>query len=325
MAHPALLSPAVATLLSNTFLSNTSAEEAGRIAGKLMGSGMLAIALIAGIVVAIKSAGKPEVNGKGAYALVFAFVTWLIALSFGTFDAAKNRVAAVLGSLSLFTFAIIAVVLATVALLEMANNQRQQKKGQAIWALVLAAISGLAVGVGFMKGLMTRSNAEKELVVSKSSNGEVREYPELNYTFKVPDEPWQELNAKKLNKQASFAVRRADPEVYLIVIAEKGGEDMTSEALDEISQANTEKVAKKSTVSWEKAHKIHGLDGYAHRIDATVDKQEFTYVVWALAHQGYLYQVVAWGNSRDADQVESHAMKAFKNFNVIKADESPPL
>lgn len=309
-----------------TLLLDTSAEEASRAIGRFIGSGMFALVLCVGIVVAANSARKSEVNGKGAYALVFAFLSWIVALAFGAFELAKNRTAAVLGGFVLFIFAIVAIVLGTIALLEVASKPSRQKKGQAIWALVLASITGLAFGGGFVKGLLTRAKADKELVEAKASvAGELREYPELNYTFKIPDEPWQELNAKKLNAQASFAVRRSEPEIYIIVIAEKNPGEMTSEALDEISQANLEKVAKASNLKWEKPLKIHGLDGYAHRIDAKVNKQDFTYVVWALAHGGYLYQVVAWGLASDGDEVESQAMKTFKSFNVIKTDDSPPL
>lgn len=282
--------------------------------GGLFWAMMLAVAVFA----ILKSAQKPDSNRKGAWALAFSFVAWIAASVFGALGGEKSQLVSIVFSLFLFTAVVIAIVLGILALIEIPRQQPRPKRTQAIWAIVLAAIMGASLLIGVFSAVLERSRADKELVAEHSKAGELREFPELNFRFRVPDDPWQELNAHKLNPVASVAVRRSDPEIYMILIAEKGGEGTTSEALDEISQANVEKSATNTDVKWEKPMKVNGLPGHGHRMDALLKGSKFTYVAWVLAYEGHLYQLITWGPASAADKIESEAQRLFKNFEVLR-------
>ena len=252
----------------------------------------------------------------------------LIGLLVGVVDIMPRQIiphGSVLGILIFAAMLILMISGAVVAIIGLTEYKKQpgytQGRAQAITAITLSVISLTLMIFGFYLGFSKRlqtlpSTSGMEL---PTASGTTREFKELNFKFKVPQKPWVEVNAKKINRDAAFALTNGNLQTFFMIIAEKVGieKDISASTLAEVSRGNLRGVSNSITFSDEKSQTVNGLTGLRFSGDAQIRNQYITYDFWLCSHNGFFYQLIAFGRTSQKAILFKEVDKLLNNFEQV--------
>jgi transglutaminase-like putative cysteine protease len=297
-------------------------------AGELTGQLGLSALLLAGVVKSLSIAQRPTTNTYAAAGLAAALGAWttasiVTALRLYFPPSARDPLLGFVG-LALFGLGSAAVVLAIVGLTQLGRRRYEiQGRAQAIWAIVLGGLVFVAMTAGFVTAALDgerKQQVASEGAIDWGTKGEVLRFDDLNFTIEAPPSPYVRWDAKKTNPSATVAFLRTKPYVYAIVIAERNesGSVMDSAGLAAIARANVQANSKATaTVTADEPHAVNGLPGMRFFADTKAGALDITYAFWTYADNGFLYQIMVWGEPRDRTRVRADAEAIVARFHVI--------
>ena len=306
--------------MQQTMNTHDAAYQAGNVAG-----GVVAVVLF--LVLALKCfsiARRSTTNTKCAAALGIILAGWSTAALGGMLaryfpDFAP--VVSILPGFAMLGSLITGTVLAILGLVEYSNAKGRyvQGKVQAILALILVGLVVLLLFGAVFSGIRTAVGRNVVSGTNQAAAGQVLAFEDFNYKFKSPGRPWIQLDAKKFNPASSLVLRRTLPEVYFMVVAEKVGTDvqLDFEQLAEVAQANLNSRASSSRVLKQNPLLRQGLAGVQWEAEARISGFDAAYVHWDCATNGYAYQLICWGQRRDAKGVREEAESLFSRFDLL--------
>jgi tetratricopeptide (TPR) repeat protein/transglutaminase-like putative cysteine protease len=190
------------------------------------------------------------------------------------------------------------------------------------WAVGTGSVVGLAL-VGFLVLGLTRlveqPTAPQAAPLAKSADAQrVLRYPELNFSFAQPDLPWIPSTAGRANPDATLAFERTRPQVQFLVIAEAPGVEQTLQidALAEFALNQLRQTAVVEAIDQQQQAEWGGIAGLRIVSRVRMSGRPFVHVQWVASHNGYLYQLVAFGPASQAAAVERSADEMFARFRV---------
>ena len=165
----------------------------------------------------------------------------------------------------------------------------------------------------------TADVADADIVETSSVESHV--FDALNFEF-TPPAGWASFDVSKLSPTAKVGYLRNDPLVAFIITAEDGGSDsadVTSELAASIARANLESTVRHFELLSEKPYPLSGMDGFLVVSNAESANQDLYYIQWVYMHNGFFYQLAAWGDkgSHDLASLEKHALEAFSGFRLL--------
>ncbi len=297
----------------------------GGVPNTSMAVGPLVFIAIAawGIFKCFKISKRKTTNAKCAVALGLSLTGYLVVSFAGLlkpFGAYSPIIVAIGLFLSVVLF-IVSFVLAIIGLVEYKQGFTQGHK-QAVWAIVINSLFIVLVMCGVIMGVAKHVDGQKSKYVKKETVGDIVD-ADLNFKVGVPDKPYIQLKPKVLNPYATAAFMRTKPQLYYMLIAERGGVDMemTTEDLLEVSQASLKSNAEDLDIGKPEVVRINGLDGLQYRSDAVVGGKKLSYVHWVSSVNGYLYQQVAFAERKNNEILISESKELFANFQQIEPDK----
>lgn len=300
------------------------AADAAFEAGRTLGSAVWALVFVALFVRKLGRLDAPGVNRKGVWASLLAYggivsiqVTYL--LMGGLPGPAKVVLPA-----AVFVVLLVAVTLGIQALLEVRAARRaggMPESGGAGWAVGLSIFTLVLMSGGFVAAVLRGPGVPGELRAAAPA-APVRNEA-LNFGFEPPA-GFVALDPKKLNPVAAVAYARASPQVFFMIIAESGIE-LSSEEMANLAQTNLETSTPGAVVEERGPHTVNGLAGFRLRSLAKRGQTEFTFVHWTFGGRGFVYQLVTWGASSEAEAVARNAEILARGFRLLDPDRRPSL
>ena len=282
------------------------------------------IVFLLGIAKCIKIAQRETTSRLCVYALMMALIGLLVASTIGMVsfsEPMEEALRIIFGILCLIAF-IVSVSLGIIGLVQYKEHpDYRQGRKQAVSAIFLSVLVIGSAGFGVYSGIKHRL-VEAPLPVAKSGPVNMAEFDELNFQYKSPGKPYVVLDAKTINKDATFAMLRKSPQIYFTIIAEKigfRGEDHT-EDLVKIARANMQSAAAQCSFSEQNPYEVNGLKGIRFRAEAQVNGLTLSYVFWVIQKNGYSYQLIIFGKDRNKQKIWQESSKLFANFRQIEPD-----
>lgn len=190
----------------------------------------------------------------------------------------------------------------------------------ALWGSIVTG----AFFVVIVSGLYVSNQGQAPSGTGATSLAETRGFEDLNFEFESPGAPWVSLDPSSINPEASLVVRRVRPEIVFIIIAEAGGDlpELTSDTLADIAVANLKSVAPSSNVVSREPFILAGMDGRTIRSTARIEPYDFHYVNVVATNNGFMYQLITYGQISIAEQVEAAATELVSRFRLIDPDRT---
>ncbi len=157
----------------------------------------------------------------------------------------------------------------------------------------------------------------------------------LNFRFRAPPKPWFKFDVASVNAEATLGFMRTAPAITFMLVAESVGEGATefpSEGLAEIVTSALKSKARNVRFISRESRSLNGMDGLLLVTDAKVANLDVTFVHWLYSHNGYLYQLIMWGDRRvsEREQILENANRVFAGFEQVDPErialaESEPM
>ncbi len=149
-------------------------------------------------------------------------------------------------------------------------------------------------------------------------------FEDLNFKLDPPGKEWIKLDAKKINPEASLYMYKAKPGIGFLIIAEKldAPAVFESNTLLEINKANLESGSEKIKIYNENKYTVNGLKGIRYSANATIGKQKLYYSNWVYSGNGYLFQILSFGDQKDKRAVNREFKKLMQGFTLIDSEKS---
>ena len=178
------------------------------------------------------------------------------------------------------------LVLAIVGLATHDRARHVQGRAQGISAVILSSLLLLVTSWRVAQDLLERQGA---LAVAEGPPG-VHSFPELNFEL-TSSRPWVSLDPKVVAPDACLALRRTDPEILCVVVAELGGDSFDQAALVEISMANL-KSASELLERRDESVRLgaHTFTRVVSRTRIRAPNQVLAYEHWILVRHGFAWQ-----------------------------------
>lgn len=268
---------------------------------------------------------EASVNRKAIYSLVVVEIAALVMLVSGLLKPVLDGpFRAVLLPLVTFILMLLGLFLAVTSLVELRSDKERRLKGRthAWWAVALSVLILGGMGFGFFSALSRRDEIPADFRAEKPDEG-IRD-EEFNFAFQHPGRPWITMNATRLNKLAKFAMARGGKaQMFFIIIPEKsadgeapGGDDST-ELIADMVAANLESGLGAVEKLSREPHAVGALKGIRMSTRAHHKQMPLTYVQWVYSHQGYAYQLMAWGSTNDEKELFEEADRLFSRFSMV--------
>lgn len=286
--------------------------------GELAGGGLVVVLLLLGIIKCGLLMRRPTTSKLCVLALLVYLAAWAVSLVcnllIGMFPLAKGALGAIAGLAAILLMGA-AFVLGIIGLATYDRSRFQQGRAQAIWAVVLGSLMMLAV-LGAMVFGVVKALRETNTVKAKSAPGRPIENTEFNFSLKPPGR-WTEIKPEVVNKLACVALRRTNPEVYCIVIAERLGDTLTLDQLREVAKSGLESATSIEQQSEERVS-LNGVDFVRLNTRARLEESNMTfeYEHWLATQRGFSWQVVFW-TVNDRSVLAKEARPLMETFHVI--------
>ena len=200
------------------------------------------------------------------------------------------------------------------------------KKWPLLAAFLIATIFVLNILTGMVVCVVDFT--DNKIPDSYRSKTQIRHFKnkKLNFSFDIPD-GWENLSSENVNRNASLAIGKGFPQIYMIVIAEApgAGDTLDSENLAQCAQDNLRDKSPNISIASRHPSSINGLDGVRFDATATVNGVKTAYQLFCVSRNGFMYQLMAWTDAKHKRLLEETAPRLFKSFKQLDRNLlSPP-
>ncbi|HEY6549133.1 MAG TPA: DUF3857 domain-containing protein, partial [Vicinamibacteria bacterium] len=210
-----------------------------------------------------------------------------------------------------------------------AHGQRRGQRSALVQAVLALGATGVVLVLALSlaaKALVERwggaggSGGESPLVSSSAAPAAPRPIvrEETNLHFRSPPRPWVEWDARKLNPDVSFGFMRSDPTLHLMVIAERSDDTLETAGVAELARTHLRSKSSETTFGEERAVAWNGLEGVRFTADIRRDGKAISYVFFVCARRGFLYQAIAFADTRDRAALHREADGLFARLGQIE-------
>ena len=299
-----------------------------------LGQGCAAFAifllLVAALFKSIKATQRPKTNKLCGSALALVFGAWLIAngnsmlvRAIGDDNPSLKQIFMMTGSVVAILTLLTSIILAISGLIVF-HQQRERYtggRGMAIWALVLNGliIAAIIVSIPFIKSMRQRE-AMRPLIEDLRAPLKARlDFDEYNFQLITPPTPWVKIDVKKISPFATVGFMRGNPQIMMLIIAEKGGVEspLQNEGLAEVVKANIRQGSSKCNIGDDRSETVAGIDGLRFDSTVTLPVGELAYTHWVACHNGYAWQLITYGPAASKYDVHEAMRILSKNFKLL--------
>ena len=287
--------------------------------GGMVGAAICLVCLIFGIIKCALIMRRPTTHKLCVTALLVLLTGWLIGAAARVpevlTDGWQSPYAILIKGVGLLLI-VAALVLGIIGLAIYDRNRFRQGRAQAIWSIVLGSMPLVFVlassGVAAIKAATAEVAANAEPPASKTITNQ-----EFNFSI-MPARQWVDFKPSPPNALTCLSLRRANPEVYLMVIAEHLTGTLELDQLREIAKAN---IAGAATVLDQSEEKLE-LDGMTFarvHTKAQFEKAGLTlqYEHWLATRMGFSWQFVFWSHPGDQANLAREAQAMMSTFRVL--------
>lgn len=278
-----------------------------------------------GIIKCLSIMQRPTTSKLCVLSLLLSFLFFLFFLLWSIFGAPStenNNV--VIAVRMLFTcIAFTGVVVGIIGLVDYNRRRANLDQGivQAVCGIALNLILLLAVFFYQLKGsgdFLAEDKAGSS-ENTPTTTGQLIEIPEFNFRIRSPGLPWVQMNAKRVNKDASIAMLRSKPQIVFLVIAENLGK-VDREALTEIAQGNLKSSAESTEIGPTTESTIKGLTWQKFHSTAKTKSHDLQYAHWIATYDNIGYQLVFSGSIKNKQAVFDAENQLLACFELINSD-----
>jgi hypothetical protein len=279
---------------------------------------LIGFALIAGIVKCWSISRRPRTNRKCVSALMLMLIAWFLSTETSSISRLIPIPLPLDLILQLVSFAVIigATILAISGLREYSRERGfyTQGKAQAIWALVFSGVNiamfifAMVIVVKAVTADRTNSPLFKSPLV----------FQELNFRFREPGSPWVKMETNSLDSHATVAFTRKRPDAQFLIVTQRAPqENYSAEDLAELAIQNLRSAINGAQVTFRGPTRLRQLEGL--RLDSRAERsgQKFYYQYRLFTHNGWAYQLIAWGGARDEQLVAEAANDLAWGFEML--------
>ena len=297
---------------------------------QLIGTSIVWLAIILGIVKCFRIMGRPTTSRACVSGLLCILIGWFFsclgALLRIAFQDSGVPWHLLLG-LPMILCLIAAFIVGLSGLATYDNTRYTQGRSQAVWAVVLSALlapfSIMTFGTGMGRFIHDREGSSDDLIASASEQGDsVIAKPEYNFSISRPAR-WITLRPESLNKLACVAMRRTNPDLYLLVVAESVSTSIKLETLTEIARSNLASAAEVLDQK-EELVVVNGRT-FAHvmtRARTSRVNRVLEYDQWLYTERGFTWQFTCWGQDISRESLASQARAIVETFKVLDPQKS---
>ncbi|MBN8227025.1 DUF3857 domain-containing protein [Corallococcus macrosporus] len=293
--------------------------------GLFSGSLIWILVILFGLFKHREALQEASTNRKAIYSLVAVEIAALVMLVSRVLKPMfDGPLGAALVPLVAFVLLLLGLFLAVTSLIELRSDKERWLKGRshAGWATALSVLLLGSMGFGFFNALSRRDEIPADYRAEKPEEG-IRDEA-FNFAFRHPGKPWMTINAPRLNTLAKFAMARGGKsQMFFIIIPEKsadgeapGGEEST-ELIADVVAANLEGGLGPVEKLSREPHAVGELKGIRMRTRANHKQMQLTYVQWVYSHEGYAYQLMAWGSTKNEKELFEEADRLFSHFSMV--------
>ncbi len=289
------------------WLAASGPETAGRTAGATIGT----LLVLWGIVHCVRIMRRGTTSALCVSALMVFLIGWFGSTLINLLGLPQT--AFVLWSPLLMLLNVTAIVLGIVGLVQYDRARFIQGKKQAVWGIVLSSITLLTLLAAFAAGVYQKMGG----IVGPSSSTR-KELPEYNCVVTAPAR-WVSVDPKLMGSDvAVLGFRKLNPEMYMMLIPEQLGEDLSLEAFADAVKANLASLAQIKDHS-EEPVTIGNLEFRRLTSSAKLHTPslELYYEHWLLVKGGMHWQISFWGSVKSREAVVAESRKFVEAFELI--------
>src|SRR4029078_3683132 len=129
------------------------------------------------------------------------------------------------------------------------------------------------------------------------------------------------VDAKRVDSNSTLAFVSHHPEMAFVVIAEAAGVERKCDlqTARELALANHRQLWDKVELVSTDRETLAGVAGERMVVQVAKQENQFTYVVWLVICQGYVYQLQAFAQRSDLETLSQGADEMFSRFALLDA------
>ena len=320
--------------VNTMILAAITPYDTGRILGSLTGAAIAVACLVA----AINGLRRPKGNRCCYIGLLLAASAASLSLAFVALQAisAGNPLALMLiGLFVLFTMgtAVTGLIFSGIGLVQIYRSPGKWTSGMAAgWVgLALGLLLGGSVTVGFVAGAMRRNrdglaNWSPPEAIADTGGQWISEF--YNYQFRKPPGRWQPLPANPGQDPGRFTLTRAgSSEIFTMIPERLSPSSMVDGDTAWIlgsAKLHLQNADFNARISGDKTVKIGSLDGAYFEANWSPAGKDLFSVHWVTASNGWVYQLIISGDTRNSEAVRKDAAAIFAGFSQPDSHRAAP-
>lgn len=204
------------------------------------------------------------------------------------------------------------------------RSEGQRGKAALIIVLVVVGLCVVGSGVSGLLFFLHWDRVPPGFKMDDHPPGTKLTFPKFNFSFAVPYKPWTRIRPDRINRLASVAYMQGKEQVFFMIIAEAIDPDieLTDELLTTVVKNNLRQASKSSRFIDQRPEQLHAMEGTAFEAEAHVSGFHAHYRYWVGTVNGYVYQLICWGQQKDRGKVNAKAEEMFQHFAILDYTKS---
>jgi transglutaminase-like putative cysteine protease/tetratricopeptide (TPR) repeat protein len=297
-------------------------HDAAYNAGYYIGQLIAAILPMVFILIAALDLKRHGSNRNCLIALILVLGGYFIVMvgSIVTRDSPIQKTAMMVLMMFYVCILLAGIVLACVGLSEYRERRYRRGRPSGIVALCLAGVPLLllfvAICTGAVRGYQRRAGGGLTEAAPPFVSAQ------YNFQCLIPS-PWVPMDAARINPAATMYMIRSNPPMYFMIMAQHPGVETSLQTGGAVAAAKAHLESASSALdSWQESPMtLHGIDGTRIDADAELQGQPFSEVQWITVYHGFAYEIVAWTDRSNRQQLVDTATGLFENFQVLDPNQ----
>ncbi len=303
-------------ITTSAFAFDISADTVA--SSKLFSKAIFVLITTIGAFKCFSMAGKEKTSSLGVISLGLILLGWSISFLLSAVNEIDLQLKYLLSVITLLIF-LVGTTMTIPALIMYPKKGYDQGKSQAIWALSIGLIF---ISIGSYSAIDTYQNILGDRLVNENMEVTDYKFEDLNFTFRNLDNKFFAIDKTNIAEDATLIIRRAKPNIYFSIIAERlGPYILDREGLEEIVLSNMKSSSSSMTINNKKEKIVNGMNGLIMDLDAIVSNNKFTYRYWIYEHNGFAYQLIAWSTIKNKLKLQSEFDQLIAEFKLISSDK----
>ena len=296
------------TLLANIGSSTELTPE------RLTGVVIMGIIFVTAIIKSLLLVRRKETSNLCVVSLAVLLTGWLVIVLAKNFHGEFLFLAELTRNVGI-KIILVATVLAVIGLLQYKHNSDfNQGRKQAISTLIIGGVILSLSGYGTISSTIKKLDKYTEEPQSFAKN---YTFNELNFNYTSPATKYVDVNYKAFEDVASVAIKKSNPQIFFMIIAESlGVGNFTRDDLEDLVKTNLDSSATSVTVIERSEKELNGMSGLYMQIDARVSNKKISYRYWIYETRGFVFQLVSWTAYKNKDRHSAEFEELISGFQL---------